>query len=122
MRVRPLGIDLIAWFYIILTIPAFGSICFIVVLLTTGVIKYGQAEGLLSVAVIAGLLVLSAFSSVILLVAGWGLLKLKRWARVLAMIVAVLMLFAFPIGTVLGALILYYLGSNDEVKRAFASE
>lgn len=35
------------------------------------------------------------------------------------MIVATLMLLAFPIGTFFWRLILWYLGFNDEVKRSF---
>jgi hypothetical protein len=122
MRQKLLGVDLIAWFYIVLTIPAFGSICFVLILLATGIIKFGDpgGGGLLSVSLIVVLMVLSSFSSVLLLTAGWGLLKVKHWARILAMIVAALMLLAFPIGTVFGGLILWYLGFNEEVKRSFA--
>ena len=52
------------------------------------------------------------------LLAGWGLLRMKGWARWLAFILAIFGLFAFPIGTVIGALIIWYL-LKDEVREAF---
>jgi len=42
-------------------------------------------------------------------VAGWGLLERRPWARVLAIVVAVLALFKFPIGTALGIFTLWVL-------------
>ncbi len=53
-----------------------------------------------------------------LLFAGWGLLRLKGWARWLAFILAIFSLFAFPIGTVIGAFIIWYLLKED-VREAF---
>lgn len=41
--------------------------------------------------------------------AGWGLLKKVYWARVLAMVLAILGLFLFPIGTIVGAYVLWVL-------------
>ena len=56
--------------------------------------------------------------AIALLLAGWGLLRMKGWARWLAFILAILGLFAFPIGTVIGALIIWYLLKED-VREAF---
>lgn len=47
------------------------------------------------------------------LLAGWGLLRRKNWGRVLALIVAILNLFNFPLGTALGAYTLYVLLQNE---------
>ena len=58
--------------------------------------------------------------AIALLLAGWGLLGLKGWARWLAFILAIFGLFAFPIGTVIGALIIWYL-LKDDVREAFES-
>ncbi len=44
--------------------------------------------------------------------AGWGLLKRLYWARVLAMVLAILGLFLFPIGTIIGAYVLWVLASE----------
>ena len=51
-------------------------------------------------------------------VAGWGLLALKDWARWLVIVMAVLSLANVPLGTVTGALQLWYL-LTPEAKEAF---
>jgi uncharacterized membrane protein (DUF2068 family) len=47
------------------------------------------------------------------LIAGMGLLKHKRWARVLAIVVAVLALASFPIGTAAGVYTLWVLTHKE---------
>lgn len=54
------------------------------------------------------------------IVAGIGLLKHKPWARYLAMVLAALDLFNFPIGTAFGAYSIWVL-VHDETARLFAS-
>lgn len=60
-------------------------------------------------------------SGVLSVIAGWGLLILKDWARWLAIILGIFSLFAFPIGTVIGVLIIWYLLKED-VREAFKME
>ena len=50
-----------------------------------------------------------AVSSALAAVTGFALLKRASWARVLAIIVAVLALIKFPLGTALGVYTLYVL-------------
>ncbi len=57
-------------------------------------------------------------SGIALILAGWGLLRLKQWARWLTFVLAIFGLFAFPIGTVIGAVIIWYLLKGD-VREAF---
>ncbi len=47
---------------------------------------------------------------------GQSILKHKEWARVAGMILSALQLLAFPVGTLIGAYVLYHLfkGWNDE--------
>ena len=52
--------------------------------------------------------------------AGWGLLKYRPWARVLAIVLAALNLLNFPFGTLLGIYALWVLLSKD-TERLFAS-
>lgn len=57
-----------------------------------------------------------------LLIAGWGLLRLRRWARVLAMVLAAIALVPlFPIGTPFGVYALWVLFS-DGAKTIFSPE
>ncbi len=40
---------------------------------------------------------------------GYGLLKLQGWARITAIVLAILSLCSFPIGTILGGIVLYFM-------------
>lgn len=51
----------------------------------------------------------TAVSAVLAFVSGYGLITRRSWGRVLAIIAAVLALFKFPIGTVLGVYTLWVL-------------
>jgi hypothetical protein len=51
---------------------------------------------------------------------GYGLSKLQKWSRIAAIILSVLALCAFPIGTILGGIVLYFMLAQEEVKAAFA--
>ena len=52
--------------------------------------------------------------------AGFGLLKHKNWARVIAIVLAILSLILFPIGTLIGGYALWVM-FNDETKTLFVS-
>jgi hypothetical protein len=65
---------------------------------------------------LAGFFILLSIPSII---AGIGLLKRREWARILTIILGVLHLLGFPIGTALGVYTLYVL-VNDQTKPLFA--
>ena len=72
-----------------------------------------QEEGVAALAIwllASGLLVVIGIPS---LIAGIGLLKQKGWARTLGMIVAVLALASFPVGTVAGIYTLWVLTHKE---------
>jgi hypothetical protein len=50
------------------------------------------------------------------LIAGWGLMKRKSWARILTIIMACLSLPSFPLGTAIGVYALWVM-FNEETKR-----
>jgi hypothetical protein len=52
------------------------------------------------------------------IIGGWGMLKFRPWARVLMIIVSILNLLHFPIGTAIGIYGLIVL-FNDETRRLF---
>lgn len=47
------------------------------------------------------------------LIAAWGLFRFQPWARILAIILGVLHLFSFPVGTALGVYTLWVLLSAE---------
>ncbi|MBI3667060.1 MAG: zinc ribbon domain-containing protein [Acidobacteria bacterium] len=55
---------------------------------------------------VGGLMLVSAVAG---LIAGWGLLERRSWARVLAMVLGALALIRFPFGTALGVYTLWVL-------------
>jgi hypothetical protein len=59
-----------------------------------------------------GLVLVSTLAAIPLLIAGWGLLHLKRWARLLAIVLAVIGLPMIPIGTAFGLFALWVLFSD----------
>jgi hypothetical protein len=64
-----------------------------------------------------GMLILLAALS-IALTAGIGVLRGKEWGRLLSIINAALSLFWFPVGTVIGLLVIVYL-AREEVRQYF---
>lgn len=66
------------------------------------------------VAVIIGIISLPS------IIAGMGLLKRKSWARVLTIILSVINLFNFPIGTAIGAYAMWAL-LNDQSRAHFTT-
>jgi hypothetical protein len=67
---------------------------------------------LTAIAVLCGLM------SIPSLLAGWGLAQHRSWARILAIILAILSLPNFPVGTAIGVYALVIL-FNDEAKQLF---
>jgi hypothetical protein len=51
----------------------------------------------------------------------WGIYNLQNWARIVAIILAVISLLSIPIGTLFGLIILYFLVLDRNTVAAFAS-
>lgn len=50
---------------------------------------------------------------------GYGLLQLQSWSRIAAIILAILALCSFPIGTIIGGVVLYFM-FQEEAQEAFS--
>ena len=62
---------------------------------------------------IAGLIAITELPAIL---AGWGLLQRKSWARILTLIIAAVNLIEFPIGTALGIYALWVLLKEETVQ------
>jgi uncharacterized Tic20 family protein len=116
---RPTGVTLIAIFYILTAIPSLvGTVMFIIEFIGP-VLSDGLGEGLL-VNIWAYLLgiVATLFYGILAFATGYGLWQSKGWSRSLAIFMSIFLLFAFPVGTVIGVLIIWYL-RKQEVKDTF---
>ncbi len=117
---RPDGLTAIAVWYFVEAFFLLVGVCSLIAIPVSGVfadIGDSTGEFWAYFGVTCGTVWL-LISGIALVLAGWGLLGMKQWARWLAIVLAILGLFAFPIGTVIGALIIWYLLKQD-VREAF---
>jgi len=52
-------------------------------------------------------------------IVGWGLWTKQPWARIAAIVVSVLQVFSFPIGTLVGGFGIYLFGFEPNVQKMF---
>lgn len=117
---RPEGVTAIAVWYFIEAAFLFLGACTIIAVLFGVLAAIGNdpdAQFWTSFGMLCGVVFLVVLG-IAVVIAGWGLLSMKQWARWLAFILAIIGLFAFPIGTIIGAVIIWYL-LKDDVRQAF---
>jgi hypothetical protein len=107
-----------------LKIATAGLFAFIVVAGAAIVGGRGELSGLLGSALLGGLGILlfavSAAAGAIDIIAAVGIKKRAAWGRILGVILGVLMIPLFPVGTILGLFVLFGLLGEDA--RAWFSE
>lgn len=120
-RPRPDGVVLIAIWYAVLAGGAAFAAC--IVTIPIGFISLADdmpAGGRLLASVLVGLgLTMTVLSSVALAATAWGLWNLRPWARLAALLIAVIHIPFFPMGTAIGVGTLWYLTSQEEARAAF---
>jgi hypothetical protein len=103
-------VRILGWIYLVMSgLMLLGGVCMFFFMLTTGFLS-GEAEaagimGIVAV-VVGGMFLVFSLPG---LAAGYGSLKRKSWARILAIIVGVLNITNVPIGTAVGIYTLYVL-------------
>ena len=113
---RPDGVSLIAIYYVFFAVlNLIGSCAILIFPLAQVMGSSGDIAAVFGIGI--GFLCVSA-SALLGLATGLGLLRLKNWARILAIVLAVPTLLAIPIGTVIGGVIIWYL-FKPEVKEVF---
>jgi hypothetical protein len=120
---RPDGVTLVAIYQFLVAIPSLIGACAILVFAVPGILSGGN-RGFDLIPPLFGVGIALLFvlaEGVLSVVAGWGLLLLKEWARWLAIVLAAFSLLAFPIGTILGALVIWYL-LQQHVRAVFLPE
>jgi hypothetical protein len=115
---RPDGLTITSiWFYLSGAFFLIATAIFAFMALAFGIGSVAEDLGMLIPTAIFGVITL-AFISILNLVVGYGLWILKPWARIGAIALAIVSLLFMPIGTLAGALILWYL-LKPEVAAAF---
>jgi len=105
---RPEGVTLIAIVHFVL--GGLGILSLIAVIIGGAIIASVAAEASLPVFMVLSVICLVVgIGSVVAIVAGVGLLQMRNWARWVTIVLAILNLPVFPIGTVIGGLMIWYL-------------
>ncbi len=76
------------------------------------------AGGVMGAVFIIAAIFILIFGALYLLIA-WGLWTFKNWARIAAIVLSVIGLLGFPIGTVISAIVIYLLAFNKDVVKQF---
>lgn len=112
-------VKVVGWLYIISGLIGLAITAFVVIiLLGSGIISGDRtAINVLTIISIAvgGFLMIVSLPGVI---AGAGLLAHQQWARILGIVLGILNLPGFPVGTIIGAYALYVL-LDDDTSRMF---
>lgn len=121
---RPDGVSLLSiWHFIVAALFALGLCAMTIPIVAV----WADASTSPGDAFIATMFLMIGFVAILVfavafVVVGWGLWRLRSWARMAAIVLAILSLFAFPIGTVTGGLTLWYLLADPDGKAAFGIE
>ena len=119
---RPEFITLIAIYQFVTAGILLLLSCLIPTVLFPGLlIAVDGAEGLLaSLLLLTGALAILIGFAVASVVVGWGLLRMREWSRLGAIVLAAFALIGFPIWTIVAILVLVYL-TSDEARSHFAN-
>lgn len=115
---RPDGVTIIAVYHWLLAVLSVFGICGVIFGMFAAIAsgERGVIGALLGLTMALFFVVASVVINVLV---GWGLWRLKPWARIAAIVLAIFHLPAFPIGTLIGVLILWYLLADPDAKAAF---
>jgi len=120
---RPNGVTLVSIYHFVVAGFSLLAVCvvaalpFIVMVAAQGDPDIWPATAIVgTIAIVGG--VVSFLWALFHVVVGWGLWRMQSWARWAAVVLAALGLLNVPVGTVIGALILWYL-FQPEARQAF---
>lgn len=112
---RPEGVSLVALYFFAMSIPSLiAACCLLAGAITTGTsvqnFEFGAVAGITALVIV---LILAFGLGILFFFTGLGLWGMRTWARWLAVVVSILSLLAFPIGTVIGAITIWYMFKPD---------
>jgi len=108
---RPDGVTLISIYHFIWAALTLLGICGVIALpFFVGLVTKGDRDATFWTA-FASIVSLVFFGLIFLanLIVGLGLWRMKEWARIAALALAIFRLFSVPVGTIIGGLIIWYL-------------
>jgi MFS family permease len=112
-------VKILGWLYIISgIIGLLGAVCLGVIIVGGGLISQDELAIRTTAIVAIGIGVFLAVISAPGIIAGWGLLSYRKWARIFTIVLGILNLPGFPVGTILGVYTLIVL-LDDRVNPLF---
>jgi hypothetical protein len=107
-------IKVLGWLYIVLGVLGILAAVIVFIAVFGGGLLSGDQEAITVTAIVgtivAGIILLLSLPGVIV---GAGLLRFRPWARVLALVLGILNLPGFPVGTILGVYSLWALLTEE---------
>lgn len=119
---RPEFVTLIAIYQFVTAVLLFLFSCLIPAIVFPSIFVYvNESSGAFAaVAMATSALALFVGFGFVSIVVGWGLLRMREWARLGAIVLAAFALIGFPIWTIVAILVLVYM-TSDEARQAFAA-
>lgn len=119
-RRRPDAVTIIAIYHFVAGgLALIGALAILFLAILPVAVSRGDPAGIaVSLAALGLGFLFTLFFGIAAIVVGVGLLRLRGWARWGAIVLAILQLPAFPIGTIIGAAIIWYL-LTDEGREPF---
>ena len=125
MKKRSDGVTIIALYQFVVAFFSLMGICGLLaipVIVAASTSAAHAEDGPLATAIVSTVMVLASGWLFLIGLAnaiiGWGLWEQREWGRIGTIVLAVLRLFNFPLGTAVGALIIWYL-LREDVKQEF---
>ncbi len=116
MSQPPQGVKISAYIFFVQAALTLLASCLIIAFVGLQLADSGASEELIGMSFA---LCLVFIFTILYGVVGYGLLQVQSWARIGAIVLAILSLCSFPIGTILGGVVLYFMFQPD-VQEAFS--
>lgn len=113
MNETPQGVKISAYIFFALAALTLLGTCAIVAVIGLSIADTGGGEELIG---IVFALCFTLLFTVLYAAVGYGLLKLQSWARIAAIVLGILSLCSFPIGTILGGVVLYFMFQQENIQ------
>lgn len=119
---RPEFVTLIAIYQFVTAVLLFLFSCLIPAIVFPSIFVYvnDSSGAFAAVAMATSALALFIGFGFVSIVVGWGLLRMREWARLGAIVLGAFALIGFPIWTIVAILVLVYM-TSDEARQAFAA-
>ena len=119
MSQQPQGVKISAYIFFAMAVLTLLGLCGLLGFLGIALSDTGRYDTASVLPIVGGGACLTLVFAILYGLVGYGLLQLKTWARIAAIIVAILSLCSFPIGTILGGVVLFFM-FQEETTQAFS--